>query len=108
MKSSSAPAGTSKRLIRVTGCGLSFIGSCSFNAHGRMAMRTVGQVCLLGVDLGSARDEELADLGTVVHVNRLLVRAVRVGCAVSTPFSRDFLTVRDDDLLEPSPRPDRT
>jgi hypothetical protein len=31
----------------------------------------VGQACLLGGDLGSPRDEELADLRTVIHVNTL-------------------------------------
>jgi hypothetical protein len=43
---------------------------------------------LLRGDLGTPRDQELADLGAIVHVNHGTARPPRVGCLLSTPFVR--------------------
>jgi hypothetical protein len=53
------------------------------------AAADVGQAGLLWGDLGPPRDEELADLGAVVHGFDGTFRDSTVGCPASTPFTRN-------------------
>jgi hypothetical protein len=46
---------------------------------------------LLGSDLGTPRDQELADFGAIVHVNEATTAAGWLGCPISTPINSDFL-----------------
>jgi hypothetical protein len=43
---------------------------------------------LLRGDFGTSRDQELADLGAIVHVNHRTAAWGRVGCLLSTPLIR--------------------
>jgi hypothetical protein len=51
-------------------------------------------------DLGTPRSEELADFGTVVHLNDTTALPGDLGCPFSTPINRDFPLVCAADLLE--------
>jgi hypothetical protein len=55
---------------------------------------------LFRCDLGTPRSEELADFGTVVHLNDTTALPGDLGCPFSTPINRDFPLVCAADLLE--------
>ena len=56
---------------------------------GHPAGADVGQPRLLRGDLGSPRDQELADLGTVVHAVDGTADSARLGCPIGTRLDRD-------------------
>ena len=58
----------------------------------------VGHPRLLG-DLRSPRDQELADLGTVVHISTLRRVPARLGCPISTRLDGDFPSDQRPGLL---------
>jgi hypothetical protein len=59
----------------------------------------LGYARLLGSDLGSPRGEELADFGTVVHVDHGTTVTGDEGCPVGTPIISDFSRRRGDGVL---------
>ena len=77
---------------------------------GDAALPDVGQPGLLGGDLGSPREEELADLGAVVHLYDATSRAPGVGCTTGTRFDRQCLERPQRGYLEgePAARPPGT
>jgi hypothetical protein len=62
---------------------------------GDAAVGAGGQARLLGCDLGAPRDEELADLGAIVHGFDRTSRRSAVGCPAGTPISRNSLPRRE-------------
>src|SRR4051794_32053855 len=63
-------------------------------------MADLRHTCLFGADLGSPRGQELADFRTVVHDNDATTKPHHLGCPVSTPIKRNFLTVPAAVFLE--------
>ena len=59
---------------------------------GHFAGADVGQTRLLWGDLGPPRDQELADLGAVIHTSTLRRIPFSLGCTVDTRLDRDSLT----------------
>jgi NAD(P)-dependent dehydrogenase (short-subunit alcohol dehydrogenase family) len=70
---------------------------------GHAAVADVGQPRLLRGDLGPAGDEEVADLGAIVHVIDGTAGGPVLGCPVSTRLARDSPPAAGSGLLVLSP-----
>ena len=67
------------------------------------ALPDVGQAGLLRGDLGPAREQELADLGAVVHLYDATSRHPGVGCTTGTRFNRQCRDTPKRGYLEGAP-----